>query len=93
MVGSGRAVWIEFRGSAEPYAYFEVPPEVHRELEQAKSKGKYVNLKIKPFYEFKRRRWPVRRTPVPPRFSHVFLTPQASLSRRSVLFTAAFEAA
>jgi hypothetical protein len=49
-------LWIEFHSSPDPYVYFEVPPEVYRGLEEAESKGEYVNLVIKPSYEFEHRR-------------------------------------
>lgn len=52
-------LWIEFHSSADPYAYFEVPREVYRELEEADSKGEYVNLTIKPYYDFEHRRRPI----------------------------------
>jgi hypothetical protein len=51
-------LWIEFHSSRDPYVYFEVPPEVHGELEEAESKGEYVNRMIKPYYEFEHRRRP-----------------------------------
>ena len=51
-------LWIEFHSSPDPYVYFEVPPEVYSELEVAESKGEYVNLMIKPYYDFEHRRRP-----------------------------------
>jgi hypothetical protein len=51
-------LWIEFHSSPDPYVYFEVPPEVYSELERAESKGEYVNLMIKPDYDFEQRRRP-----------------------------------
>lgn len=51
-------LWIEFHSSPDPYVYFEVPPEVYDELEEAGSKGEYVNLMIKPSYDFEHRRRP-----------------------------------
>ena len=51
-------MWIEFHSSPDPYVYFEVPLEVYAELEEAASKGEYVNLMIKPDYEFEQRRQP-----------------------------------
>jgi hypothetical protein len=51
-------LWIEFHSSPDPYVYFEVPPEVYDELEEADSKGEYVNLMIKPSYDFEHRRRP-----------------------------------
>lgn len=47
---------IEFHSSPDPYVYFEVPPQVYRELEKAGSKGEYVNLMIKPYYRCEHRR-------------------------------------
>ena len=49
-------LWIEFHISPDPYVYFEVPPEVYGELEEAGSKGEYVNLTIKPDYRCEHRR-------------------------------------
>jgi hypothetical protein len=49
-------LWIEFHSSPDPYVYFEVPLEVYAELEQADSKGEYVNLMVKPYYRFEHRR-------------------------------------
>ena len=51
-------LWIEFHSSPDPYVYFEVLPEVYAELEEAESKGEYVNLTIKPHYRFEHRRRP-----------------------------------
>ena len=48
---ASRALEVEFaRGRV--YRYRDVPPEVFDELERAESKGIYVNLVIKPTYEF-----------------------------------------
>ena len=33
------------------YNYFRVPPLEYRRLLEAESKGKYVNVQIKPYYE------------------------------------------
>jgi hypothetical protein len=52
-------LWIEFHSSPDPYVYFEVPPEVYSELEEAGSKGEYVNLMIKPDYRCEHRRGPI----------------------------------
>ena len=51
--------WVEFLSQPGPYVYFGVPPEVYSELEEAESKGGYVNSVIKVYrYEY-RGRWPV----------------------------------
>src|SRR6266568_2998651 len=52
-------LWIEFHSSPDPYVYFAVPAEIYGELEEAESKGEYVNLMIKPDYEFEPRRRPM----------------------------------
>ena len=52
-------LWIEFHSSPNPYVYFAVPAEVYGELEEAESKGEYVNLRIKPYYDFDHRRRPM----------------------------------
>ena len=49
-------LWVEFRSSPDPYVYLSVPPDVYAELEDAESKGEYVNLMIKPYYDFEHRR-------------------------------------
>jgi hypothetical protein len=51
-------LWIEFHSSPDPYVYFGVSPEVYDELEEASSKGEYVNLMIKPSHDFEHRRRP-----------------------------------
>lgn len=38
---------VEFRNGGL-YRYLEVPAEVYREFEEAESKGRFVNLRIKP---------------------------------------------
>ena len=48
-----------FHSSPDPYVYFAVPAEVYGELEEAESKGEYVNLMIKPYYDFEHRRRPI----------------------------------
>jgi len=52
-------LWIKFHSSPDPYVYFAVPAEIYGELEEAESKGEYVNLMIKPDYEFEHRRGPI----------------------------------
>lgn len=41
---------VEFRHGGI-YQYLEVPAEVYREFEAAESKGRFVNLRIKPDYD------------------------------------------
>jgi len=48
-------LWIEFHSAPDPYVYFGVPPDVYGELQEAESKGGYVNLKIKPQYPYEHR--------------------------------------
>ena len=55
----GEELWIDFHSSPDPYVYFEVSPEVYGELEEAGSKGQYVNLMIKPHYRCEQRRRPI----------------------------------
>ena len=51
-------VWVEFLTRPGPYVHFDVPPKVYAELEDADSKGGYVNSMIKLYrYEY-RGRWP-----------------------------------
>ncbi len=51
-------VWVEFLTRRGPYVYFGVPREVYDELEEAESKGGYVNSVIKLYpYEY-RGQWP-----------------------------------
>ena len=45
---------VQFRASSDVYAYYPVPPHVFRELEEADSKGRYVNYKIKEHYRYER---------------------------------------
>lgn len=40
---------VEFRNGGL-YQYLEVPAEVYGEFEEAESKGRFVNLRIKPDY-------------------------------------------
>ena len=35
------------------YEYLDVPPEMHRELLNAESAGEFVNLEIKPNYDYR----------------------------------------
>ena len=42
-----RELQIEFRQSGEIYVYFEVPPEEHKALLAAESKGNYLNRVFK----------------------------------------------
>lgn len=51
-------LWIAYHSAADPYVYLEVPADVFAELEEAGSKGEYVNRRIKPFYRYQQRRWP-----------------------------------
>ncbi len=57
--GEAEELWIEFHSSPDPYVYFEVPADVYGGLEEAESKGEYVNLIIKPSYDFEHRRRPI----------------------------------
>jgi hypothetical protein len=53
-VGYDAADWvlqIEFAGG-KVYNYFRVPPLEHAKLMKAPSIGTYVNLEIKPYYEY-----------------------------------------
>jgi hypothetical protein len=50
--------WVEFLTRSGSYVYFGVPAEVYAGLEEAESKGSYVNCVIKMYpYEY-RGRWP-----------------------------------
>jgi hypothetical protein len=50
--------WVEFLTRPGPYVFFGVPAEVYAGLEEAESKGSYVNRVIKLYpYEY-RGRWP-----------------------------------
>jgi hypothetical protein len=53
-------LWVEFYSSSDPYVYLRVPPKIYGELRRAGSKGEYVNLMIKPYYDYEHRRRPVR---------------------------------
>ena len=65
--GEAEELWIEFHSSPDPYVYFEVPADVYGELEEAESKGEYVNLIIKPYYDFEHRRRPIEMSRRPKR--------------------------
>lgn len=43
---------VQFR-SGEDYTYLEVPAEEYAALETAKSKGRHIALRIKPYYRFR----------------------------------------
>lgn len=45
-----RTLRLEYR-NGRIYDYFDVPPEVHKELLSADSAGEFVNLEIKPNYD------------------------------------------
>ena len=50
--------WVEYLSRPGPYVYFGVSPEVYDDLEEAESKGIYVNNVIKLYpYEY-RGQWP-----------------------------------
>jgi hypothetical protein len=51
-------LWIGYHTAADPYVYLGVPADAFAELEEAGSKGGYVNRMIKPFYRYERRPWP-----------------------------------
>jgi len=51
-------LWVAYHTAADPYVYLEIPADAFAELEEAGSKGKYVNRMIKPFYRYERRAWP-----------------------------------
>ena len=43
-----RELGIEFRADADVYFYFDVPPEEYEAFLAAESKGRYLNLVVKP---------------------------------------------
>ncbi len=45
-----RELWVRFKASPRLYVYSGVPPHVFRELEEADSKGAFVNKAVKPRY-------------------------------------------
>ena len=45
-----RVLRLEYRGGGT-YDYFEVPPEIYRELLSSGSVGEFVNREIKPNYD------------------------------------------
>ena len=53
-------LWVEFYSSPDPYVYLEVPPTIYGELKDAGSKGEYLNLMIKPHYDYEHQRRRVR---------------------------------
>jgi hypothetical protein len=65
--GEAEELWIEFHSSPDPYVYFAVPADVYGGLEEAESKGEYVNLIIKPYYDFEHRRRPIEMSRRPKR--------------------------
>jgi hypothetical protein len=48
--GKSMTLEVEFQ-SGEIYQYFEVPAEVFKQLEAAKSKGRYFNAEIRDDYQ------------------------------------------
>jgi hypothetical protein len=46
-----RTLDIWYKGGAR-YSYFDVPEAIYRGLREADSAGEYVNLEIKPQFEF-----------------------------------------
>ncbi len=48
-------LWIEYRSSPRFYACLGVPPRVFAELQQADSKGRYVNRVVKRRYPYEDR--------------------------------------
>ena len=46
-------LYVLFRGSQKAYTYFDVPPEEYEDLKTADSVGNYVNLNIKPNYDYR----------------------------------------
>lgn len=51
---AGQLLWLEFRSCAT-YCYFGVPPEVHRDLLTASSKGAYFNQNIRGRFSFQKK--------------------------------------
>lgn len=50
-----RVLEIEYRGTHEIYAYFDVPPEEYSAFRNADSKGAYLNAIFKPkAYRYRR---------------------------------------
>lgn len=43
---------VQYRGSRRLYDYLNVPPQEYRALQEAESKGRYVNFRIKPRYKY-----------------------------------------
>jgi hypothetical protein len=46
-----RILRVEYR-SGRAYDYFDVPPQVYEQLLSADSAGEFVNLEIKPNYDY-----------------------------------------
>jgi len=42
---------VEYRGTGDTWMYPDVDPKVFRALMRAKSKGRFIETKIKPLYE------------------------------------------
>jgi hypothetical protein len=49
-----RRLFVQFRDSGETYAYLGVPPRLFAALEEAPSKGRFVNAVIKDRYPYER---------------------------------------
>ncbi len=45
---------VQFADSEIEYEYYRVSPDKWKELENAKSKGEYINHQIKPFHAYKK---------------------------------------
>jgi len=50
-------LWIAYHNAPDPYVYLNVPADAFTGLEEAGSKGEYVNRMIKPFYPYEQRPW------------------------------------
>jgi hypothetical protein len=50
---SRQRLWLDFHNDAR-YCYFDVPPQIHQDLMNASSKGKYFNLRIRPYFSCKK---------------------------------------
>jgi len=55
---AAKELWIEYRSAAAAYVYVGVPARVFAEFAKAPSKGRYVNLFVKPRFAARRRRPP-----------------------------------
>lgn len=49
--GAKRILRLEYR-NGRIYDYFDVPPEIYKEMLSADSAGEFVNLEIKPNYDY-----------------------------------------